>query len=322
MIVPSTLQGIIMKRFLSALVLLACTQSFASAPFSTLANPGSYHHKLGDFQITTISDGSLAQEPYKLMVNIKPGKIKEMLHKHFLPDTIEGSINTFLINTGSKLVLVDTGSGKSMGENAGHMLTNLKLAGYSPEQIDAVVITHWHPDHVGGLATEGKINFPKATLFIDKRDVDFSTNPKIKEKHPDQFKPFFDVAVMNITAYQKEQKINAFIGTTEIVPGVTAHECSGHTPGHTCYEVKSGDERLELIGDSLHIASVQFETPTAGMVYDNDPKAATKHRENMLKSASASRVWIGGAHLSFPGLGHVRKEKSGFAFVPANFIHK
>jgi glyoxylase-like metal-dependent hydrolase (beta-lactamase superfamily II) len=295
--------------------------AFAAAPKSSGPNPGFYHFPLGSYDVTTISDGFIRLPATKQLAGLPEKSIGTILKKNFLPDEVETSINTFLVNTGSKLVLIDTGAGKIMGPTGGHLLENLKAAGYQPEQIDAVLITHVHPDHIGGLTVDGKMTFPKATLFVDQKDIDLVTDPQSVQKAPKDLKPFYDYAAANITPYQKAGRLSAFTGGEAIVPGVHSLPTYGHTPGHNGYVIESEGQKLALVGDLLHVGSVQFESPSVGMAFDADKTASGKSRLNTLQEAAKSGEWIGAAHLAFPGVGHVRKEKTGFSFVPANYQH-
>jgi glyoxylase-like metal-dependent hydrolase (beta-lactamase superfamily II) len=304
---------------LNSFLALAGSLALAGAPKSTLANPGYYRFSVGLIQVTTISDGTLQLTPLKQLTGSTEKNIKAHLKSNFLTDVVETSINTYLVNTGEKLVLIDTGAGKMMGPSGGHLLENLSAAGYKPEQIDMIVITHAHPDHIGGLTSEGKISFPNATVFMDKKDVDFFLDPQNLEKAPKEMKPYLEFAVANISPYQKAGKLTAFTQNTEITKGVTSLDSHGHTPGHNSYVVESNGEKLVLIGDLLHVASVQFSEPKVGMVFDADSKLAGKYRGETFKDAAAKATLIGAAHIAFPGVGHVRKEKVGFTFVPTNY---
>jgi glyoxylase-like metal-dependent hydrolase (beta-lactamase superfamily II) len=286
----------------------------AAAPAVKTQAPGYYRMTLGDFEITTVLDGSLSVDTQEVLTNTRPGQVEPLLAKQFLKSPIETSINTFLINTGTKLVLVDTGANGVFGPTTGKFLTNLKAAGYTPEQIDDVVITHMHGDHIFGLTTNGKRTFPNAVVHADKHDADYWFSKEQVAKSPqdksrmDAFQPYIDA-----------KKFQAFEAGETIVPGVRSVAAHGHTPGHTIYSVESKGQKLMLWGDLLHVAAVQFPEPSVTVEYDSDSKTAEAQREKALSDAAAGGYWVGVAHVPFPGIGHVRKEGTGYAWVPVNY---
>ncbi len=296
--------------------LLAMSAVHAVGPPVKTQGAGYYRATLGDFEITTVLDGALALDTNTLLTNTKPGQVDALLAKQFLKSPVETSINTFLINTGTKLVLVDTGANGLFGPTTGKFLTNLKAAGYTPEQIDDVVITHMHGDHIGGLVTNGKRTFPNAVVHADKHDADYWLSKEQAAKSKDTS---FKMATDAFQPYIDAKKFQAFEGGETIVPGVQSIAAHGHTPGHTIYVVESKGQKLVLWGDLLHVAAVQFPEPTVTIQFDSDSKAAEAQRQKALADAAAGGYWVGIAHVPFPGLGHVRKEGTGYAWVPINY---
>jgi glyoxylase-like metal-dependent hydrolase (beta-lactamase superfamily II) len=299
---------------------LACTAvAQASAPQVKSQAPGFYRMPLGAFEITTVNDGSLFFKPEDVLTNVKPGEVDSLLKRQFLQGAVETSVDAFLVNTGSKLLLVDTGAGALVGPTAGKLVANLEAAGYRPEQIDDIVITHMHGDHVGGLSMNGQRVFPNAVVHADKHDADYWLSKAEMDKAPAQAKGGFQAAMGSFQPYIDAKKFQTFEGTTTIVPGVTTHASHGHTPGHTTYVVESGGQKLVLWGDLLHVAAVQFPQPTVTIRFDSDSKAAESEREKALAEAAAGGYWVGIAHVPFPGIGHVRKEGAGYTWVPINY---
>jgi glyoxylase-like metal-dependent hydrolase (beta-lactamase superfamily II) len=312
--------------FKNVLILaLSCfaLHAFASAPKATTGNAGYYRFHVGDIEVNTINDGTFMLPIDKMLTHIKPDELKSALAKNYLGEQVETSDDAFLINTGTKLVLIDTGAGNGMGPTAGHLVESLKAAGYRPEQVDAILITHMHGDHTGGLTTNGKANFPNATLYIDKADIDYWTNPKNAEGKPDMMKKTFEAAGPAIAPYQKAGKLHPITANMEITPGVRTEAAHGHTPGHTVYVIENGGQKLMLLGDTVHVAAVQFERPSADMQFDADIAVAEKFRTGVFADAAKNGYMIGAAHLPFPGVGHLRArpEKKGYAFVPLNYTH-
>jgi glyoxylase-like metal-dependent hydrolase (beta-lactamase superfamily II) len=306
------------KLVFSAIFLFAM-QAKASAPKQTTGNPGYYRFSLGDFEVNVISDGTLELPFNHLLAKVTPKEIKADFDKNFLSEKYETSVDAFLINTGSQLVLVDTGAGTTFSPTLGKLQEHLKAAGYKPEQIDAVVITHMHGDHVGGLAVDGKAVFKNAILYVDKADVDYWTDKAEMEKAPKEMKGFFEVATKALEPYIKSGHLKAITADTEIVPGIHSIAAHGHTPGHTIYSAESKGQKMLFLGDMIHVAAVQFEKPTVTLQFDSDQDMAQKQRLKTFAAAAKEGDLISAAHLPFPGVGHLRAEKKGYTFVPINY---
>ena len=302
----------------AAALLLAAT-ALAAAPQLKTQAPGYYRMMLGDFEVTALSDGTIALPVDKLLTNTHPTRLEQALKRSFLKTPVETSVNGYLINTGSKLVLVDTGTAGLFGPTAGDLVANLKAAGYQPEQVDEIYITHMHGDHVGGLMTGGGVAFPNAIVRADQRDADFWLSAENLEKAPAEMKGVFQGAQTSLSPYVAAGKFKPFNGDTDLVPGVKAEAAPGHTPGHSIYRVESRGQTLMLWGDLMHVAAVQFADPSVTIKFDTDSKSAAVQRKRAYAEA-AKRGWlVGSAHLSFPGLGHVRAEGKGYVWVPLNY---
>jgi glyoxylase-like metal-dependent hydrolase (beta-lactamase superfamily II) len=273
---------------------------------------------LGDFEITALSDGT-AMFPTKFLQNVKPEAVNKALARVYLGDPVEASINAFLINTGTKLVLVDTGTANLSGPELGHLVANLKAAGYQPEQVDEIYLTHMHADHVGGLMAGDKLAFPNAIVRADKREADYWLSQANMDDAPQETRGFFRNAQSSLGPYVSAGKFQPFDGDTELVPGVRALPTHGHTPGHTSYMVESKGEKLLLLGDLVHVAAVQFPDPSVTVMFEWSPKAAAATRKKLFTDAAKKGYWIGAAHISFPGIGHIRAEGKSYRWIPANY---
>ena len=266
---------------------------------------------LGDFEITALSDGTFPMKPGELLVGITPNQIDADLARSFLKNPVETSVNGFLINTGTKLILIDTGAGAFYGPTVGKLAANLKASGYQPEQVDEIYVTHMHLDHVGGLIADGKRVFPNATVRAAQQEADYWLSQSKMDAAPKEAKEGFEHAMTALHPYVSAGKFKPFNGAVELVPGIRAVPTPGHTPGHTVYEVSSKGETLLLWGDLMHLGAIQFPDPSVTLRFDSDTSAAAAQRKKIFAEAAEHGYWVGGAHLPFPGIGHLRATSTG-----------
>ena len=305
----------------AAVILGMCLSvaAYAGAPQVKTQAPGYYRMMLGDFEVTALSDGTVGLPVTKLLTNTTPAQVNKALARAYLKDPVETSVNGYLVNTGSKLILIDTGAAGLFGPTLGNLAANLKAAGYQPEQVDEIYITHMHPDHVGGLMAGDKLAFPNAIVRADKHDADFWLSQANMDKAPKDAKGFFQGAMASLNPYINAGKFKPFDGDTELTPGIKAVASHGHTAGHTTYVVESGGQKLVLWGDLMHVAAVQFPNPSVTIQFDTDSKAAAVQRKKAYADAAKQGYWVAGAHLAFPGIGHLRADGKGYVWVPANY---
>jgi len=300
-------------------IFFVTTGAQAAAPMAKGQAPGYFQMMLGDFEVTTLSDGTADLTVGKLLTHTTPTKVAAALKRSYLKDPVQTSVNGFLINTGTKLVLVDTGAANLFGPTLGNLAANLKAAGYTPDQVDEIYITHMHPDHVGGLMAGDKRVFPNAVVRADKRDADFWLSQANLDKAPEANKGFFQGAMASLNPYVAAGKFKPFDGNTELVPGVRALASRGHTPGHTTYVAESKGEKLVLIGDLVHVVAVEFPDPSVTFALETDSKSAVAQRRKAFADAAANGYWVGAAHIAFPGIGHIQATGKGYAWIPANY---
>jgi glyoxylase-like metal-dependent hydrolase (beta-lactamase superfamily II) len=276
---------------------------------------------LGSFEITALSDGTVAL-PVDKLLKAKPGRVDKLLARSYLKAPVETSVNAYLINTGSKLVLVDTGAAGLFGPTLGKLLASMKGAGYAPEQVDEVYITHMHADHVGGLMAGDKMVFPNAVVRADEREGGFWLNKANMDAAPADAKGFFQGAMVSTNAYVAAGKLKPFNtdkGATELVPGISAMAARGHTPGHSIFVAESQGQRMVFWGDLMHVAAVQFVDPSVTIQFDSDPKAAAPSRKKNFADAAAKGYYVAITHVSFPGIGKLRADGTGYQWLPANY---
>jgi glyoxylase-like metal-dependent hydrolase (beta-lactamase superfamily II) len=273
---------------------------------------------LGDFEVTVLNDGTL-DLPVDKLLKQPAGKTEAALAKVFEKSPIQLSVNGFLINTGSKLVLIDAGAASLFGPTLGQLVANLKASGYKPEQVDEIYITHMHSDHVGGLSSNEQRVFPNAIVRAGKLDADYYLSQANLDKAPPEAKDSFQGPMVSINPYVKAGKFQPIVANTELVPGIKSYFNGGHTVGHLTYVVESKGQKLVLLGDLLHVQAVQFDDPNVGIQFDTDSTIATAERKEAFAAAAKGGYLIGAAHLSFPALGHVRAHGKGYQYVPVYY---
>lgn len=300
-------------------MLLISTIANASAPMAKTTAPGFYRVMLGDFEVTALSDGTVALPVDKLLTNTSADATRKALAKYYLSAPLQTSVNAYLINTGSKLVLIDTGAATLFGPTLGRLKTSLVASGYTADQVDEIYITHMHGDHIGGLMNGDQLAFPNAIIRADQKEANFWLSQTNMDKAPADAKGSFQGAMMSINPYIKAGKFQPFSGNTELTPGIKAIAARGHTAGHSIYLVESKGKKLILWGDLMHVAAVQFDNPLVTISFDSDSESAMSERRKAYADAAANGYMVGSAHISFPGLGYVRKNGNAYTWVPINY---
>lgn len=310
--------------FAAALAAAGTRPTHAAAPMRGDLPPAWHRFKWGEFEATVISDGSLPLgKPADSFVGPGAAQIPEMLTANFLdPNAATLEQNILVLNTGRQLLLFDTGMGESMGADSkmfgpttGRMLANLRAAGIQPEQIDMVVATHAHCDHVWGLVdANGQRVFPNAQVAINEADVKFWTDDANK-RGPAFMGPFIEGAKKNLNAYR--DRMVMVRNEQEVVPGVVAIFTPGHTVGHTVYAITSGGRTMVNTGDLAHHQVLLLRQPMMEFAFDSDPKQSAVTRSRMLDRLATDRHAVLSYHFPWPGLGHVKKEGEGYAWVPS-----
>ncbi len=303
-------------------VLCLALPAWAAAPQQKSQAPGYYRLALGTFEVTALNDGTVDLPVDKLLTGAKPGQVEKALSRAYLKSPLETSVNAFLVNTGSKLVLIDTGAASLFGPTLGRLMAHLKAAGYQPEQVDEIYITHFHGDHVGGLTSEGQAAFPNAIVRAEQREADYWLSQERMDQAPAAAKGAFQGAQLSLKPYVEAGRFKPFSGPTELVPGVRAVPTPGHTPGHSVYMIESQGQQMAFWGDLMHVAAVQFPDPSVTVQFDVDSKAAAPQRKKAYAEAAAKGYYVAVAHVSFPGIGKLRADGKGYTWLPANYSTK
>ena len=298
------------------IVPIAAMPARAASPLQDLATQGWTRFGIGDFQATIVSDGSLGLgDPKQWFLGLKPGEMEAVFRDNFLDETtVTLAENIMVLNTGSRLVIFDTGTGgaPSLGPTAGKLMDNLKSAGIDPAAIDDVILTHGHPDHIFGLTREdGTRNFPNAQVHLGEIDYKFfsdeanSSDPKIGAFIPDLRKELLGV----------KDRLAMIVPGQEVIPGVTAIAAPGHTLGHTAFLISSGKASLLNAGDLAHHYALFTRHPEVNFQSDMDPPMMAETRKKMFDMIATDRLAMVGYHFPFPGAGHLRKAALGYDFI-------
>lgn len=307
-----------LKHFLSGICFLMMTGIiYAQTGKSTMPHQaGFYRMQLGDVEITALSDGTIPLPVDQLLLYTRPGEVPSLLKRAYAPLPLETSVNAFLLKTGGKLILVDAGTAELLGPALGFLSNSIKAAGYRPEDIEAVLITHIHTDHTGGLVEGNKMVFPNAQIYISKPEVDFWMNEANSAKVEERHEKFFDEAAAKVGPYLKAGKVKTFEYGQPLFPGITPIATPGHTPGHTFYALESKGEKMMFWGDIMHVAEVQLVRPAVAIQFDINTKAAIAQRQKAYAEAARQGYWIAAAHVAFPGIGHLRAAGKSYEWVP------
>lgn len=310
---------------LAGLAIAAPSLSFAKdAPAATHAIQGAgfYRRKVGGLEVAVVSDGTFPFAPPFPTFGANAGEeqVKAALERDFISyQNTLGHVNTLLVRSGKDVVLIDAGCGTNFGPTTGKVLGHLANAGVAPADVTAVVITHLHPDHVGGLlGPAGAGVFPNARFFIHKDEVAFWSSEKpdmSKSGVPEDARVGMVQAAKTVLAAIANRQ--TLLGdATNIATGVEAVAAPGHTPGHIALMIGSGDDRLFYITDAVHHYAIMMPNPEFYVAFDTDRDAAVTQRRAILERAASERLLVSGAHLPFPGMGHVRKNGNGYEWVP------
>lgn len=288
----------------------------ARAPIIARQAPSFYRLKLGDYEITALSDGTVKLPMAKIYQNIKETDVETYLDVHFQAGDSEVSVNAFLVNTGDRLVLIDAGTGDFMGASLGKLVANIEASGYRTSQIDHVILTHIHTDHSGGLSVNGKRVFENATLHVNNREEEFWLKADAKAKSDKTLGEYIAQAESSVAPYIEAGKFETFGDNAAPIPGFGSVLRAGHTPGHSGIIVESKGETIVFWGDIAHGDVLQFDQPNVTVDFDVDQKAAVASRVIAFAEAADQKYLVAGAHHAFPGIGHVRRDNSNYDWVP------
>ena len=291
----------------------------AAAPLSGKQAPGFYRFKLGDFEVTILHDGERTfAMPASFVTNVQPAEALAAAGEAFMPPgKVTVPFNPTLINTGSKLVLIDTGNGPDGA--LGQLFPNLAAAGVHPGDIDVVILSHLHPDHINGLRTaDGSIAFPNAEIIAPQNDWAFWMDDDNAAKATTPVdKNYFAVARKTLAG--TGDRIGRYNWGREVAPGITPTATPGHTPGHTSFVVTSAGRSMLVQSDVTNIPELFLRNPDWHVAYDHDPEMAQVTRHKFYDMAASEKMLVAGYHFAFPSAGYVEKAGNGYRLVPVSW---
>ncbi len=299
---------------------VSAASAVAAEPSTGAATPGIYRYKIGSYELTALYDG-IWYRPVsdKFISNAPFAEVEHALDAAFMPhDKLATPFTTLIVNTGKRLVLIDTGTGGQIAPSAGVLRDNLAAAGIDPKAVDAIVISHFHPDHINGIKDkDNNLIFPNAEIMVPAPewaywmdDANLNVAPSdLKLTFLNQRRIFSDIA----------RQVTQFQPGKEVAPGIVTLPAAGHTPGHTVFAIHSGDASLLVLSDTAQHPAVFARHPDWQAAFDIDGAAAVATRKKIFDRAAADRMLVTGYHFPFPACGHLLKTASGYEHVPVEW---
>jgi glyoxylase-like metal-dependent hydrolase (beta-lactamase superfamily II) len=325
--------GVTRRQVLASAAALAATRLFAGcatlprhapAPRLGPSQPTHYRFKLGDFEVTTISDaGAMIDGPWPIVGEDQPpAAVERLMRDNLLPEKkFRPGFTPALVNTGKELILFDTGNGANgfvPRPDGGWLAAQLGPAGIAPEQVDVVVLTHGHADHIGGIMEGGEPLFPRARYVMGHVEYDFWSS-RDRLSAPPEGNEYKSGKLFQATVVPLASRISFLEPDGEVAPGIRAVEAYGHTPGHLAFHIESQGKQLLIWGDCAHHEVASLAKPEWHAFFDMDKDKGAGTRKRIYAMAAVERLPVVGYHTSFPSLGFVEKASEGFKWLPVSY---
>ena len=328
-----SITGLTRREMLASLAAVVATRLVGEAmtlpvevapPRLGVSQPTHYRFELGDFEVTTICDArAMIDGPWPIVGENRPlAEVERLMRDNWLPEKkFQPGFTPTVVNTGTELILFDTGNGahgfvpRPFG---GWLAEQLGPAGFSPEQIDVVVLSHCHPDHAGGLMEAGKPLFPKARYVVGQTEFDFWSS-KDRLSAPPDGNEYKTAKLLQTHVAPFADRISFLKPNDEVAPGIHAIEAYGHTPGHLAFDIESHGKRLLFWGDCAHHEVASLAKPEWHVFFDMDKAKGAATRKRIYAIAAAERLPVVGYHASFPSLGFVQKQTVGYKWLPVSY---
>jgi glyoxylase-like metal-dependent hydrolase (beta-lactamase superfamily II) len=291
----------------------------AEAPPADKAVPGIFRYKVGAYELTALYDGIWYRPITDQFIKAPFAEVERALDQAFMPhDKLATPFTTLIVNTGKKLVLIDTGTGGQIASSAGALRDNLAAAGIDPKAVDQIVISHFHPDHINGIKDkDNALIFPNAEIMVPEPEWAYwmddgnmnAAEADLKLTFRNQRRIFSDIA----------GQVTRFAPGKEVAPGIETLAAAGHTPGHTVFAIHSGGQSLLVLGDTAQHPAVFARHPDWEAAFDIDGSAAVATRKRIFDRAAANRMLVTGYHFPFPACGHLIKTATGYEHVPVEW---
>jgi glyoxylase-like metal-dependent hydrolase (beta-lactamase superfamily II) len=302
---------------LGAIPPFAAGPALAKAPLANSQAPSLYRFKIGEIEVTALHDG-VGKRPLDagFVRNAELKDVQAVLAENFMPiDSLTISFTALLVNTGAKLVLIDCGFNDTGGPTNGRIAASLKSIGVEPGMIDTVILSHFHGDHLQGLrAKDGTLVYPNAEVMAPEPEWAFWMDDTRMAAAPEGMKGAFAGVRRVLSPIAKDVK--RFTWGQEIVPGITAVDASGHTPGHTAFVIASGTAKMMYVADITNTPTLFARNPDWQVMFDMDAAKAVATRKRILDMAASDKLQLSFYHASFPSTGFIAKEGAGYRFVP------
>jgi glyoxylase-like metal-dependent hydrolase (beta-lactamase superfamily II) len=292
----------------------------AAPPFAGKQTAGIYRYRIGSFEVTALYDGIWYRPITDQFIRNAPfAEVEAALADAFMPaDKLATPFTALVVNTGSRIVLIDTGTGGQIASSAGVLRANLLAAGINPASVDLIVISHFHPDHINGIRDkDDQLVFPNAEIAVPAPEWNYWMDDANLNAAPADLKLAFRNQRRIFAGLAKN--VTRFEPGTEVTPGVATLAAPGHTPGHTVFAIHSGSASLLVLGDTAQHPAVFARHPDWQAAFDIDGAAAVATRKQLFDRAAADRMLVTGYHFPFPACGHLVKTATAYEHVPVEW---